>query len=1215
MFKLSKESKLTFICLLIVPLIWIVLNHFGLLDFLEYKSVDLRFKARGNLSHREQPFADERVNVEDNKTVPRIPKVIYVNFDSDTLSMDEVGERPWNRGFFRDAGKILLEEGKARVVAYDFIFSPKSTSSMVPERNVFVSDSAIAELVGQYPDQVVLASAFTNVQTPFLKNEFVDFLAGPPNLNEGYDSTKMGFRYPESPTYPIFSYGNEKYLGINAPITVAPNKVDGMQRIVPVWFPGGGKAHAYNVMGGKMAKLGLEGIDLNQSRSPTLVEDGDRLKLVWKDSNNTLVDTQPNSMPLVRDRNFFHFGVEALMAYYGVDEKSVEIDEDHKNIVIRSRDGETLVDSSLIEEQGMEINWFSNWKDEGEAEKLYSQAKEFYNQENFPKYVSLGPRVIRLFLQRVEGLDLPARDSELVGVLKSLGLKEKHLGTADAMIKAADGEIAAEKAPDMMEFEKLLTKISDNYIPPTLFSEFNPMCGMDDVLNYKSYLEEKNAQTRKADAVVLKMKAALVGFRKLHYQYSEHNQSRALWEKINQMNSDPSKEQAILLDELAAIERSLEIFKGSALELVTSEKADLLASDLGKLNQKLRDLSVARDLKSKIEKLKKLEANKSALENEVSELKKRVEQFPALSAVIQSSQIDPKEKELEVIEKEIAKLDGVSKADLEKQKLALEKEISELKKRVEQFPALSAVIQSSQIEPKEKKLEALEKEIGILDELSKVSSEDKSLPQELLQSSADAISKTKALLAFNQAKIKEAEVERNQYLSFFQQFEDAIVLIGPTEATFQDLSPTPMDKDPVPKVSVHGNVIKTLSSGIYLTRTLDGKLSSSLLILVVCLIVGYLAVNSAPWSSWVGTIVLLLFVLLGFVLFYKNHTIMPLAVPATAGASTFFLGLIVMLVVEQKAKGRLKGMFGSYVSADLVEQMVESGEEPHLGGEETAITAFFSDVQAFSSFSELLTPTGLVDLMNEYLTAMTNILQEERGTLDKYIGDAIVAMYGAPIPMEDHAYQSVKTALLMQAKQLELRDKWALEEEKWGKCYGLVKQMQTRIGCNTGTATVGNMGALDRFNYTMMGDMVNLAARCESGAKAYGAYIMITEETKLASEKTKDDIAFRYLDKIVVKGRSQPVAMYEPTGFMADLGQETQDCLDCFRQGIDKYLLQDWDGALKMFEKAKELEPNKPGVSPGVKDNPSMILIDRCKVMKENPPGDDWDGVYVMTSK
>ena len=113
---------------------------------------------------------------------------------------------------------------------------------------------------------------------------------------------------------------------------------------------------------------------------------------------------------------------------------------------------------------------------------------------------------------------------------------------------------------------------------------------------------------------------------------------------------------------------------------------------------------------------------------------------------------------------------------------------------------------------------------------------------------------------------------------------------------------------------------------------------------------------------------------------------------------------------------------------------------------------------------------------------------------------------------------------------------------------------------------------------------------------------MVTEETKTASLSTKDDIAFRYLDKIVVKGRSQPVAMYEPTGFMNELSQETQDCLDCFQKGIDNYLKQDWDGALKLFEQAKELEPNKPGVTPGVKDNPSMILIDRCQVMKENLP-------------
>ena len=160
-------------------------------------------------------------------------------------------------------------------------------------------------------------------------------------------------------------------------------------------------------------------------------------------------------------------------------------------------------------------------------------------------------------------------------------------------------------------------------------------------------------------------------------------------------------------------------------------------------------------------------------------------------------------------------------------------------------------------------------------------------------------------------------------------------------------------------------------------------------------------------------------------------------------------------MIEEKAKGRIKGMFGTYVSQELVDQMVDSGDEPSLGGEETQITAFFSDVQSFSSFSELLTPNQLVALMNEYLTAMTDLVQQERGTLDKYIGDAIVAMYGAPIPMDDHAYQSVKTGLLMQERQLDLRKKWADEGDKWPD---IVSLMQTRIGFNTGTATVGNMG-------------------------------------------------------------------------------------------------------------------------------------------------------------
>jgi len=1143
MSNLSKESRITFNALLIVPLIWIALNHFGFLEFLEYKTVDLRFKVRGNLSHQDGGLGDETVLVEGNKTIPRVPKVIYVNFDADTLSMDEVGERPWNRGFFRDVGEILLEDGNARVVAYDFIFSPKSTSSMVPEKNVYASDSAITQLVSKFPGQVVLASAFTNVQTPFLKNEYVDFLSKPPYLSEGFDASKMVPRYPEGPTYPIFSYQDERYVGINGPITIAPNSVDGMQRQAPLWFPGGGKAHAYNILGGKMAKLNLEDVEASDSKEAELVEVGEELHLVWKDSNNTLIETVPNRMPLVRNRNFHTFGVEALMAYYGVGEKEVEITEGNKRLLIRSRSGKVLVDVPLIEEQSMEINWFSNWKDEAEAEKIYLEAKEFFDQENYEEYVARGPQIMRLFLQRIEGLELPEKDSELLKMLEELGLDEKRLRTAHELIKAAEGKIEPDKAPDSVRLEKLVAKIADNYLPPKLLSEFNPFCGMDDVLNYKRYLTERQSVIKNIDEKIIPLtKSNLMIIRKMIYEKVEDKELQELWTKLSTLEEN-----------IANLEKS---FALSKLPLIKDQldRSRLKYAEALEGIEKFETTSFPED------------ANPSVVTGgEEADLAQ--ERFVSLGRSLNES---------------------ASKMD------EIEETIANLSKSLEDNPAIASILKPN---------------------LDAKIEERSTLAAQFARNGFVCLDVLKGLISYNQKKRSDTLREVEMYEDFFSQFENAVVLVGPTEATFQDLSPTPMDKEPIPKVFVHGNIIKTLSSGIYLERIWDGKLSGALLILVICLIMGYLAVNSAPWTNWVGVIFMLLFVAMALFLFVRNNYVMPLAAPSLAGISTFFIGLIVMMVVEQKAKGRLKGMFGSYVSADLVDQMVDSGEEPHLGGEETAITAFFSDVQAFSSFSELLTPTGLVDLMNEYLTAMTDILQEERGTLDKYIGDAIVAMYGAPIPMDDHAYQSVRTALLMQEKQLELRDKWAMEEEKWGKCYGLVKQMQTRIGCNTGTATVGNMGALDRFNYTMMGDMVNLAARCESGAKAYGAYIMITEETKLASEQTKQDIAFRYLDKIVVKGRSQPVAMYEPTGFMADLSQETQDCLDCFKQGIDKYLVQDWDGALKMFEKAKNMEPNKPGVTPGVKDNPSMILIDRCQVMKENPPGEDWDGVYVMTSK
>ena len=221
-------------------------------------------------------------------------------------------------------------------------------------------------------------------------------------------------------------------------------------------------------------------------------------------------------------------------------------------------------------------------------------------------------------------------------------------------------------------------------------------------------------------------------------------------------------------------------------------------------------------------------------------------------------------------------------------------------------------------------------------------------------------------------------------------------------------------------------------------------------------------------------------------------------------------------------------MFGTYVSPAVVGQLVKSGQPPRLGGHEEEITAYFSDIQGFSRFAELMPPERLVELMNEYLTACTDVVTEEGGTLDKYIGDAVVAMFGAPIAQRDHAYRACLVALRVQARLAELRAKWREEGDRWP---AVVAEMQTRIGLNSGPCVIGNMGSRTRFNYTMMGDNVNLAARMESGAKSWGVFTLCTEATRRACEQHAGDrVVFRPLGKIRVIGRAKPVAVFEVIG-------------------------------------------------------------------------------------
>lgn len=451
---------------------------------------------------------------------------------------------------------------------------------------------------------------------------------------------------------------------------------------------------------------------------------------------------------------------------------------------------------------------------------------------------------------------------------------------------------------------------------------------------------------------------------------------------------------------------------------------------------------------------------------------------------------------------------------------------------------------------------------------------------------------------------------------FFAQdgFKNAIVLIGPVDKLLQDIAVTPFDAEPVPKVGVHGNLLKTIISGEFLKRPARGW--DYVFIFALTLIVATLSISGGArplLASLTALVAVGVYGFMAFQLFKTEHIVWPMTAPMGAALTTSFVGLMWQVVEAQKAKGRIKGMFGAYVSPQLVERMVESGEDPQLGGHDAEITAYFSDIQGFSTFSEVLGSGPLVDLMNEYLTACTDIVQEEGGTLDKYIGDAVVAMFGAPIPMPDHAYRACVATQRVHQRIGELRQKWKSEGDRWPE---IVWKMQSRIGLNTGVCMIGNMGSRTRFNYTMMGDDVNLAARMESGAKRWGAYTMVTEATKAACQKHGGDrVVFRPLGRIVVMGRSQPVPIHEIVGLKETLPDRARECIALFEEGLACYYACDWDGAIARFRQSAELEPNQPGKTPGVKTNPSLVYIEIAEDYRREPPAKGWDGVYVMKEK
>jgi len=468
------------------------------------------------------------------------------------------------------------------------------------------------------------------------------------------------------------------------------------------------------------------------------------------------------------------------------------------------------------------------------------------------------------------------------------------------------------------------------------------------------------------------------------------------------------------------------------------------------------------------------------------------------------------------------------------------------------------------------------------------------------------------------------------YFSFYDVMENKVnypmegnvFIVGSTSASLFDIKSAPHERV-FPAVEIHASIMNSIFTGIYVRRLTERQ--DILVMAAVGLFAALIGFFAKPvLGGALAAASIFVYAFAAFRLFETSLLWVEMVRPFITIALTFTAVTVYRYMTEERGRKFLQSTFKQYLSPELIDIMYKEHQQPELGGEAGVRTAYFTDIEGFSTFSEKLgSPARLVELLNEYLSVMTAILIEKHyGTLDKYEGDAIIAFFGAPMPMPDHAAQACRTAIEMQEKLSELRKSWS--ENKEGKNWPpIVCEMRMRIGINTGEIITGNMGSKVRKNYTMMGDAVNLAARLESAAKYYGVYTMISHHTRAL---VSDLFEMRKLDVITVVGKSEPITVYElicEKGKLNDLAADAEkrpemadmpELLDIYNKGVDIYYNErDFRKALEYFEKAAELEPNKR-INPA-KPTPSGRFIEKCKTYIENPPGADWDGVNRLTSK
>ena len=419
-----------------------------------------------------------------------------------------------------------------------------------------------------------------------------------------------------------------------------------------------------------------------------------------------------------------------------------------------------------------------------------------------------------------------------------------------------------------------------------------------------------------------------------------------------------------------------------------------------------------------------------------------------------------------------------------------------------------------------------------------------------------------------------------------------IVLVGASSPGILDLRSTPV-QNVYPGVEVHANII----SGI-----LDNRIKHKpawtagyefVLLVVIAISMTLLLPLVSPLSAAAGSLLFTGTIIVGNFFAWNHNLILPLASPLLLIVLIFMLHMTYGFFIESRGKRQLANLFGQYIPPELVDEMSESPEEYSLDGENREMTVLFSDVRGFTTLSEGMDPKQLTQLMNALLTPMTRVIHQHRGTIDKYMGDAIMSFWGAPLANSEHARHALYAAMEMMVELKIMQEEF--RQRGW-------PEVNIGIGLNTGNMNVGNMGSEFRMAYTVLGDAVNLGSRLEGLTKTYGVNIIVSETTRAEVP----EYVFRELDLVRVKGKNEPVAIFEPVGHKNDLDDEATAELIAYKQALKYFRAQLLDKAELDFFNLNRLHPHRFLY---------QVYLERIAFYRSNPPGDDWDGIFTHTSK